>query len=319
MTVFRLLIILMLAGCYNGMEFVIHGGMNAEHQDDPIDTGVGVPQEDKDEEVWVDSFVQEKSFEKIDVLWVIDRSCSMLPHDVRLTSGVEAMMNAMPSDVNWRLKMITAGSVAQSTMFPLTRGDTAVDAINMLRDLPNDGGESGFDAIYDYITSDPYGATWLRPDAALLTVFVSDEEEQSAFTSSSFLSWYSLTRPANFLSFIGNVNDADSVCPYTVHSQMLGQKYMDAVNTLGGVIVDICEPDWSPGVSEATDKIVPLDLVSLTHIPHESSIRVFIDGSLLAGTEWTYDSSLNEVVLSEIPDGGSFVEVAYTIKYYKVN
>jgi len=318
MMVFRLLLIAMISGCYNGMEFVLHGEAGAEP--DPIDTGIGIPYEDKDEEVWVDSFVQEESFEKIDVLWVIDRSCSMRVHDARLTTGVEAMMNAMPPDVNWRLKMITAGNTkTQSTMFPLTRGDTAVDAINMLNDLPADGGETGFDAVYDYVTSDPYGMTWLRPDAALLTVFVSDEEEQSGFTSSTFLAWYNLTRPANFLSFVGNVKDADSVCSYTVHSQMLGQKYMDAVNGVGGVIVDICEPDWSPGVAEATDKIIPLDFVSLTHIPHEKSIRVFIDGSLVAGTEWTYDASLNEVVMNDYPLGGSFVEAAYTIKYYVAN
>jgi len=307
----------MIAGCYSGMEFVLHGGTEVEP--DPIDTGIGIPYEDKDEEVWVDSFVQQESFEKIDILWVIDRSCSMAVHDARLTNGVDVMMGALPSDVNWRLKMITAGSKTQSTLFPLTRGDTAADALNMLNDLPNDPGEAGFDAVYDYVTSDPYGMTWLRSDAALLTVFVSDEEEQSSFTPPVFLTWYMATRSASFLSFVGNVNDADSVCPYTVHSQMRGKKYMDAVNGLGGVIVDICEEDWSPGVAEATDKIVPVDFVALTHIPHEKSIRVFVDSVLVPGSDWVYDASLNEVSLVVEPPGGSLVEVVYTIKYYTVN
>ena len=62
-----------------------------------------------DTEIWIDSFVQVGAFDEIDILWVIDKSCSMQQHDASLLDGVEAMMNNLPTDVNWRLKMITAG------------------------------------------------------------------------------------------------------------------------------------------------------------------------------------------------------------------
>lgn len=308
---------ILLGGCYDGMEFVLHHNVDSNSV---ADQAGGQPSGSVEEQVWVDSFVQPESFEKIDVLWVIDRSCSMDIHDSRVTKGVEAMMSAMPSGVNWRIKMITAGSgVMQTTMFPLTRGDTSLDALNMLNDLPYDGGEEGFSALFDYINDDPYGKTWLRNDAALLTVFVSDEEEQGYFTHTSFVSWYDYIRPATFISFIGNVKNEDSICPNYISSHMVGLKYMNAVNLKGGVILDMCEEDWAPGVDEATAKIIPLDFVALTHIPNKGSVRLFVDGILADPSEWSYDSVSNEVLLAQTPQGGSFVEVAYTVKYYNLN
>ena len=36
--------------------------------------------------------------------------------------------------------------------------------------------EAGFDALYAYLVENSYNQSWLRPDAGLLVVFVSDEE-----------------------------------------------------------------------------------------------------------------------------------------------
>ncbi|HAI39612.1 MAG TPA: hypothetical protein DCM40_16625, partial [Maribacter sp.] len=61
-----------------------------------------------------------------------------------------------------------------STIFPLVPGDDAADAADMLATLSPAIKEEGFNSVYEYITNNPYSSTWLRPDAGLLVVFVSD-------------------------------------------------------------------------------------------------------------------------------------------------
>jgi hypothetical protein len=188
-----------------------------------------------------------------------------------------------------------------------------LDANAMYAAMARGGMEEGFDAVYDYITSNPYAATWMRPDAALLVVFVSDEEEQSrTFTGvSDFTSWYGGLRMGSvFLSSI--VNHAwpdESVCTWTVMSRDVGQRYMDATNHFGGVVVDICEEDWSAGVTDAAVSVTPQESIALTHEPIEDSIRVFLDGAL--DSAWTYSASDNTVYFSTIPGPGVLVEVGY--------
>ena len=268
-------------------------------------------------EIWIESFTQVGAFDEMDILWVIDGSCSMNSHHAQLLLGVEAMMNNLPTDVNWRLKMITAGDntyPAQSTIFPLTRGDDIDDAIDMLNDLPYDGGESGFGAVENYIKSDAYAQTWMRPDAALLTVFVSDEPEQSGIDVTDFTWWYEGVRNSSYIASIVNVPASESVCAYTPSSSTIGQAYIDAAIYFGGAVVDICNPDWATAVEDATQEIEPIEDYKLKHIPYENTIVVFVETAPFA--DWHYDASENRVYFDVMPLEGELVEIAYAVKEY---
>jgi len=264
-------------------------------------------------EIWVDSFTQPSSFDGVDIIWVIDTSGSMWRYDPQLMAGIDTMLTALPVS-NWRLVMISsdpARAVLES-QFPLVPGDDIDDAIDMYSLMGTGGMEEGFDAVHDYIVSNPYAATWMRPDAALLVVFVSDEEEQSrTFTAvTDFTSWYSSLRMGSvFLSSIITHDPAESVCTWTVTARDVGIRYMEATAHYSGVVVDICEEDWSAGVTDAAVSIAPHESIALTHEPITDSIRVFIDGSL--NSDWTYSIFENTVYFTIIPEGGSLVEVGY--------
>jgi hypothetical protein len=58
-------------------------------------------------EVWVDSFEQPNTTDGVDILIVIDTSCSMGNNEKQLLAGVEAFMNNLP-EADWRLNMIPA-------------------------------------------------------------------------------------------------------------------------------------------------------------------------------------------------------------------
>jgi len=314
MTVFRTLFfaLLFLGGCDNGIDYVVHGAGETETEYIVVEP---------DAEIWIDSFVQSASYDEVDILWVIDGSCSMLQHQTNLLSGIELMMDSLPPDVNWRLKMITTGdgrAVKQPQTFPLTRGDDIADALAMYQDLPPDGMEKGFDAVKNYITLDPYAQTWMRPTAALLTVFVSDEQEQSTQTAPDFIAWYQTLRSNAFASFIGNVEIADSICTRPPAPVDVGRKYMDVVTYFLGTIIDICETDWSAGVEDATQKIDPVEDLELTHEPYPHTVVVFENGSPMDTSKWTYIKADNIVEFDPIPLEGTLVEVGYAVKYYNL-
>jgi len=265
-------------------------------------------------EIWIDSFTQPMSVDGIDILWVIDRSGSMRMHDASLIAGVEAMLLALPAS-DWRLVMINADSSHSVTNseFPLVPGDDATDAANMLNTLRTAHREEGFNATYEYIVNNPYSSTWMRPDAGLLVVFVSDEEEQSDFeypTASDFVTWYSSMRMGSvFMASIVNVEASESMCIWPPSPLDIGHRYMDATNMLGGTIVDICDEDWSPGVTDATHSIEPYEKIKLTHKAEIDSIRVFVNGSL--NHDWLFIESENTVYFTVIPSAGELVEVGY--------
>ena len=275
---------------------------------------VGTPPEDV--EVWVDSFVQVRAVDGVDIVWVIDQSGSMNAYQTELLLGIEAMMNALPAS-GWRLVMVSADADAAVTeqQFPLVPGDDYSDAEAMYNAMVEGQKEQGFEAIARYLEDNPYAATWMRHDAALLVVFVSDEDDQSSstfVTPPDFVSWYTARRFGNvFLSSVVMQEEATSVCdPYRGLSYV-GERYMEATTMLFGTIVDICSNDWAPGMTDATNQIDPVESIQLTHEPVPQTVRVFVDGSL--SYDWYYTPADNTVYFTVVPDGGSLVEVGYVI------
>lgn len=267
--------------------------------------------------IWIDSFIQPQSIDGVDILWVIDTSGSMNSYDPALLSGIEAMLMALPPS-GWRLAMMSNDPTKASveSQFPLVPGDDAADALAMYSAMGRGSREEGFDAAYEYIINNPYAATWMRPDAALLIVFVSDEEEQSDAhfpVVADFITWYGSMRNGSvFISSIVNLPDADSACPGQSPASDVGDRYIEATDHFSGVVVDICTTDWSAGVNDASVQIEPYEEIALTHQPIEESIRVFVDGSLY--NEWYYLPQTNTVYFTVTPDGNSLVEVGY--RYY---
>ena len=315
-----------LSGCTGGIDYVIHGDGagetvyvevpgETEYIEIPIYILVEVPGETEYGEIWVDSFDQPQSVDGVDILWVIDTSGSMYRYDPELMAGIEAMMAALPES-GWRLAMMSNDPTHASVeaQFPLVPGDDIDDAMDMYNAMGRGGREEGFDAAYEYLVNNTYAQTWLRPDAALLVVMVSDEEEQSDdhFTNiDDFKAWYGAQRGGSaYLASINNVAQADSVCTSPPSAYDVGNRYMEATNFFGGVIVDICDEDWAPGVQDASSRLEPYEELELTYVvSDEATIRVFINGAL--NWDWYYQASDNTVYFTVIPAGNDRVEVAY--------
>jgi hypothetical protein len=271
--------------------------------------------------IWVDSFTQPNTVDGIDILWVIDTSGSMHRFDAQLMAGIEVMLGALPP-TSWRLAMISndPDRAVLESQFPLVPGDDILDAEVMYSAMGRGGREEGFDAVYEYIISNPYAATWMRPDAGLLVVFVSDEQEQSDdhfIDVPDFVSGYGGLRGGSvFVASIINHDATESLCDW-VNPIDVGTRYMDATNAFGGNIIDICADDWTAGVADAAASVEPHESWVLTHTPAEDSIRVFLNGTVQDSgmTTWTYSEPDNTVYFHTIPPGSTLVEIGY--RYYE--
>jgi len=305
LTILGALFCFVFAGCSPDYGF---GGTKTVYVEVPIYIYEEIPEDPG--LVWVDSFTQVATVNGIDIIWIIDQSGSMSNDEDKVIAGIEAMMNALPA-AGWRLNMLSGDPVGYTdTQFPLIPGATAADAQAMYDAMAAGGREAGFAALQTYISNSSYASTWLRSDAALLVIYVSDEEEQSTTefpTVSDFTTWYSALRQNVFMASIINLHPDDSLC--NTNSDYEGIRYMDATNVYGGAIIDICSDDWSTGVRDATVQLDPYESITLSHAPVEDSIRVFANGQLYY--DWYYDSSDNTVYFDVIPDAGVLVEVGY--------
>ena len=308
LSILFLLTLITVGGCEG--DYTIHDQSPPEviRIEVPVEVLVEVPGEGG--EVWIDSFEQPYSFSGVDILWVIDRSGSMNNNDAELLAGIEAMMNALPPS-GWRLNMtsMSAQNAMHDANFPLVPGDTITDAIDLWNSVGNGQWERGFDAAQAYIEDNPYAASWMRDEAALLVVFVSDEEEQSpAYTVSQFTQWYNTLRSSVFLASIVHVPNSQLCHPNLID---IGDRYIAATDHFGGVIIDICSDDWSTGVQDASAQVEPHEEWPLTYTPLEDTLIVFVEFAEF--TDWTYNSSTNSVEFDIIPPEGSLVEIGYVI------
>jgi len=276
-------------------------------------------------EVWIDSFDQPYTIDGVDIVWLIDKSCSMNNHAQSVVDGIEAMMLALPPS-GWRLGITTTAwqNASNTQVFPLVPGDSVQDAWDAYNSTGSYGLEAGFDALYAYLVENSYNQSWLRPDAGLLVVFVSDEEEQSSrdFASTNaglldFINWYGNQRPSVFVASIVNLPAPESLCSTNPHSFFVGQRYIDATNAFGGVVVDICAEDWAPGVQAATTQIEPHEEWELTYTPIEDTLVVFVD--FVEYADWAYNSFTNSVEFIIVPPEGSHVEIGYVIDTFAPN
>ena len=277
-------------------------------------------------DVWVDSIFQRQTTNGIDIIWIIDQSGSMTNDSDRIIAGIEAMLNSLPES-GWRLNIISTDpdSAFSYNSFPVIPGDSLDVLISLFESMQGLSGsdEKGFLALYNYIIYNESANWWMRQDAALLVVFVSDEEEQSTTDFplvDDFVEWFSsLKYPGStFVASIVNLEPDESICASSPSAKMVGHRYIDAANEYGGAIIDICSEDWSQGVQDAVADMDPYEEIYLTHAPDPDSVRVFLDG-VDTTTGWHYDASINAVVFDVIPDGGVLIEVAYIIDEFSKN
>ena len=262
--------------------------------------------------LWSQTYIQPTLGNGVDILWVVDPSGSMNQNWPQVVLGVEQMMLALPTNISWRLEIIPTDNhrATQLQSFPILPGDSIQTAQNHLQNNVNGYHEKGMDAVKAYIQYNQDAHQWMRPEVALLIVFVSDEDDASIQSYNQFIQWIQYQRSEVFVTSIVNVDPSVSLCPNDYSFYDVGTEYMNIATHFSGMVIDICEPDWSNGVAQAMQQVHLIDEVQLDYTPVDlDHIEVLVDN--VVWMDWTWDEPNNKIVFTTIPPEGSIITISY--------
>lgn len=264
---------------------------------------------------------------QLDVLFVLDHSCSNTDDVARLGDGIAdyvALLNAL--GVDYHLAVTTADvevTGPAGRLVPLDPPGARVVTANLpnptqrLRDLfeeENDiasGVEQGLVAAH-LATVQPlrrtHNAGWLRRDSLLVLVFLSDEEDQSPSDPATYAELFTALRPIqdpNLLRVVTLVGPVGGACPLAYD----GVRYLDLGARLGGAAVSFCAIDASTLSSIPTLR-GEWESWDLAGDPSPGTLTVRVDGVALPHS---YDPARRRIQFNPLalPLPGAVLEAQY--------
>jgi len=295
------------------------------HSSDPT-TPIAVSNQEAfgDYYAWNSDFYEQEEVANADILFVIDNSCSMHSHHTILKNNFSSFINVFASSgVDYQLAFITTdnenfvdNAIVRSTdADPIGAVNTLIDSIG----ISGSGWERGLAISYAATLSGADagpGGTFLRNDARLVIIFLSDERDGSSTTSTMTYTDYanhflSLKNLSDELSVNAVAGDHPSGCspPYAQH----GAGYYEVVTDLGGNFLSICATDYGLQMETLASDSILRSAFELSDTPIEGSIIVTVDGYLASA--WTYNATENAVYFdaSAVPATASEIYIDYAV------
>lgn len=290
---------------------------------------------------------------EIDILWVVDDSCSMSEEQAALTQGFVSFVDEMEaSGTNFHIGLITTsldyadpnrGKLVGNPPY-LTVEDDYVSAFQERAIVGTQGSdkEKGLEAV-SYALSPLMtlpgspNEGFLRDEASLLIVFVSDEEDcsddgalEGRLAEDCYLERQLLTNVQQIVRDYWDIKggDRDRVQVGAIvgldngacEDAYPGRRYMDAAALTGGLIGDICSGDWSTILADLGLTAVGIKTKFRTSYQAKpDTLVVEVDEEEVPQDEfngWTYDESTWYISFhgDAIPERGQQVVARYTIQ-----
>lgn len=262
----------------------------------------------------------------VDILWVIDDSGSMADNQEALARNFNNFINQfLDKNIDFKMAITTTDGtsirngkmVGDSSM--LTRaaaiGNRTAFTNNFTKwvkvGTSGSGIEQGLKTASAFL--DRYSASYLREDAYLAIVFLSDEEDQSDKKVSEYLLRYqSVKKNAGMVKAYSIVTQ--TLQP-TAQWETIGLRYNELAKGTGGMISDIND-DFSVTLKDIGGNIVNLlDSFALADSPYDNNITVLVN-SVQVNSGWTFDISSRSLKFNadSIPSPGAKIEVHYKVK-----
>jgi len=256
-----------------------------------------------------------------DILFVIDNSGSMGSNQTNFKNNFDSFIAVFSSaGVDYQIGFITTDDeslvngaiVTSSSSDPITEVNDIVDSIG----TSGSAYERGLQ--YSYLATQPgadagIGSAFLRADAKLVVIYVSDEPDfSSAYVSTTEVSNHLMSLKSSPGQVVAHAvaGDYPSGCTTNGGAQF-GDGYYDVVNDLGGTFMSICASDFGAQMDTLARESMALMSFNLSGNPIEETIEVLVDGALSG--DWTYDSSSNSIMFTVAPEDGDLIDVSYAV------
>lgn len=282
-----------------------------------------------------DPVVVEESFQQaplpaVDVLWVIDNSCSMSEEQSALTSAFTAFVEGLDAyDLAWQTGVIATES--SGDLVGILRGNPWIvhpdldDPVAAFADAAAlgttaTGSEAGLDAAWLALNApliDEANIGFRRDDAALHIVIVSDGEDQSGAVLGEdpvgamvdFLATEAerTGRTAALSAIIGLPPDG---CDTAIASE----RYAEAATLSGGETGSICEADLSVVIEAISQASMDWQTrFPLQAPPAAGTVAVWIDELRQDDEAFTLEEDPATLVFLDAPPAGSTIRVRYEL------
>lgn len=308
------------------------------HSSSPVPVAVPLSGEGQVSPTVTDTF-QQLPTPQADVLFVVDNSCSMDLEQASLGSNLASFISfAQAQGIDYQIAVTTtdvggsgeAGRFVGNTRIinPQTPNGNSVFQQNVNLGTGGSGIEQGLQAAY-LALSDPlintYNAGFLRQDAALAVIFVSDETDQSSNTQAfyeNFLRNVKGFQNSSLFSASAVVGTQSPSCTGPSGSAVYAPRYITTANNTGGVVESICAANWGQTLANIGLNSFGLKRqFQLSSQPVPVTIAVVVDGSPVPSTtaggqtNWSYDMATNSIVFAAgaVPQANSTIEVTYTV------
>ena len=250
-------------------------------------------------------------------MFLIDQSCSMNEEQSQLANGFSGFVSHLQQHTtDWQVMVVNADDGCNNSgVLTPTTSEFHGQFTNAIASAGGSYTEALLTVAANAIeATDPTECNhgFMRPNALLHIVMVSDEPEQSALTWDNYVNQITTKKGDPTLTvFSAIAGDYPNGCS----TADPGAGYYEAVMDTGGQYLSICATDWIPhmsslaGVSENT---APSRVLQLAYIPYEAaSIIVTRNGNLLSNA-WSYNQPNNTVILDQAPLSGDEIIISYT-------
>ncbi|MCC7384791.1 MAG: choice-of-anchor D domain-containing protein [Deltaproteobacteria bacterium] len=273
---------------------------------------------------------------KADILWVIDNSCSMFDEQTRLInnlSGFVGYADSLNSDYQMGVTVTDsrsseAGKLRQCWPHPRIISDEYPDREAAFRCTFEVGVtgpylEAGLGAARQALLramddSDPLNPNrgFLRDDASLAIVAMSDEEDQSLESDDLLRDFFFSIKGRSRVKVHAIAGPTTEPCVTDIRIQA-GYRYERMARETGGTFHNICLEDWSPVLAAlGLNVFTPISEWQLSQAAVPASVTVTVDGrpvswSIVNG--FTYDVGTNTVQFhgAAVPGPNQQIDVDY--------
>lgn len=255
---------------------------------------------------------------KVDIIFMIDNSSSMLVYQNRLSLEAPALIQSLNSKgLDYRIAVTSSdlrssgsgGRLLGSPSFLDRATPQLVEKLKSRLVLGQSGSdiESGLGSIKNALSSSA-ASDFLRTDALLAIVVLSNEDDYSLGQVSEYRNFLEDMRPpisgfdkSWIFNFIG-VLSIEGNCRTTADFKEAGLRYMQMVEWSEGYQASICDSSLSQAVSNLEKRLVQvMSEFKLNQAPLLSSIRVTINDQLIsedAVNGWTYQVDKNSIIFN---------------------
>jgi hypothetical protein len=271
---------------------------------------------------------------EVDIMFTIDNSCSMYEEQTALANNFPIFMDFfLGSGLDYHIGVISTDTYADDQSGKLiqaggyrwideeTQQPSEVFGQMAVLGTGGSGDEKGRDAAYralEILTQDEssYNYGFVREDASLHTVFVSDENDHSdAITRGEWVGYLQTLKWSEDMMTASSIVSPNPTCPGAAEA---GDEYVSVTNAVGGIFWSICNEDWGEVLEQLGIQASGLKReYFLSQLPVLGTIEVWVIENQVTYTfdeevDWAYNDLRNSITFNEyVPSALAEVYVEY--------